>query len=1451
MSSDLDYEEQKLLRRKKKSSEAGNLLQLAEVCLKLGELYNDRGEHRKALNEFKLVGKAYSKQNMAMEVGRAYRMVGEMFMLLGEYEKALQYEANYLEIAQREGDQVEQQRALVTIGRTHLLQGQSCEEKAEDSLKEAEKVFQKSLKMSRHLKGIPRIEQMDMEARSFLNLGVTKEHQGQLNVAINYMQDAIKIAKNNELHELLHLCYMSCALMFLKQDDYSKALKILNEALEVASRLHNKTTKMCETLLIKSDVMIRMGDFQSARQSLKQAYRLKTPVVSDAESIERQLKIVVALCRIEDKLITTDDNDHATKKRLYEQMGDGSCKLENYSKGIDYYLKMLDCARRNGETDRELVPIYVSLYQTYKDNKQYTEALEYLWKEHDLIKNIPKEAFNTLLNIAEVYELQEESYFEIEDIYRRARQEAKKLKSLKSEKVALKRCIAVLKKHGMDLMVENLETEAAQAGIDLTSSDVESDSDTEQNETETSIEFHINTEEFGDDVDLAELSNSENEDQPKASDVQPEARATRKRGTSFKVRRNGKGETQLHQACINGNIVLVQKLLDQGHPVNVRDNAGWLPLHEACIHGHKEIVDILVERGAHINDKGGVKCDGITPLYDACSNGNLEVIELLLDRGANCTLQTDSGDTALNVLEQWFKASQTMLPSEIIASYKSVRGRIEECFNKAGIKLNEASSMPEAIEVEPSTSEGRASRRRTNQLSRPNSGTTERDVHSVSTSNKKPRNSPRVRHRDVLSDSSDLSSDSDDGKKVDNSVSLPLGSSRSASTGLNDYRDAMQVLRKGSTVRAQIVSPLKDPNPAPAKRPAYLHQDEVDDDWLEDDLGPNSKRQKFFSDTSYTKKSPIRSANRSFEKEDSPPISDDTITTTGIDYDSDDGCQMIMDRVSLEEGEPSAVDAHQILMNASEKSFSKKSSSHQSARRQSSFHEPAEYQASLLEVGISVSPRSPSPPADELEEQTSPTKDDEPVENKSPVKLLPPSVLRVVVEGEVIDVDYDEDRLTELNVEWLINEVAQQYGLKHGKRPLLKLLRPDGGLCVGSDPLTTLLGGDDTAINSYVIEYQKLPAEQFFNDYCNYHNLECPTEVMKALAVMESTKSFSLQHNFFEDSPEQWAVLFQALEDQECLRELSLNETELSNEDFKHLALKLSSLKNLEILNLSINCITYIGLQSLSYLAENSSNVLTRLTELDLSRNPLMDKSLLVLTDVCRELTQLRVLRLKSTSLTNLTFPAIPMDISRLLVFDVSENDLNQKSIDYLFSAWNTRILIELNVQSLGNLEDFTSLLILTLQTKDFDMLRMVDLSDCDLTDDVFSTIVFALKKSAEKLMRIDASFNSQLTRKSLILVFDSFSDRSLELVRFEQNALVLDDWKDDLLEVIGYDESKYYPGRVELMVPLRLTEEDRVDLRSSLESFWRTIWPERYVVEMDEWTVTLSQKEKLRLNIQ
>jgi NF-kappa-B inhibitor-like protein 2 len=135
-------------------------------------------------------------------------------------------------------------------------------------------------------------ELADMQARLYLNLGVTKEHVEEFDEAINYYETAIKICKSNDLFELQHQCLMAAGLNYsLKRHDNATALSIFNKALEVSKRIHDKNEKTCETLLSMSTVLTKNGDFQGAKQALKKAYKLKSPNQSDRAAIEKTLKV--------------------------------------------------------------------------------------------------------------------------------------------------------------------------------------------------------------------------------------------------------------------------------------------------------------------------------------------------------------------------------------------------------------------------------------------------------------------------------------------------------------------------------------------------------------------------------------------------------------------------------------------------------------------------------------------------------------------------------------------------------------------------------------------------------------------------------------------------------------------------------------------------------------------------------------------------------------------------------------------------------------------------------------------------------------------------------------------------------------------------------------------------------------------------------------------------------
>ncbi|KAJ8025175.1 BRCA1-associated RING domain protein 1 [Holothuria leucospilota] len=108
------------------------------------------------------------------------------------------------------------------------------------------------------------------------------------------------------------------------------------------------------------------------------------------------------------------------------------------------------------------------------------------------------------------------------------------------------------------------------------------------------------------------------------------------------MKRNIRGETPLHVACIKGDLEKVTELLQKGSDPNTKDHAGWTPLHEACNHGFVPIVATLLDNGALINMPG---FDNDSPLHDAVHNNRPEVVRLLIERGASLDVRNIHGQT--------------------------------------------------------------------------------------------------------------------------------------------------------------------------------------------------------------------------------------------------------------------------------------------------------------------------------------------------------------------------------------------------------------------------------------------------------------------------------------------------------------------------------------------------------------------------------------------------------------------------------------------------------------------------------------------------------------------------------------------------------------------------------------------------------------------------------------
>ncbi|XP_037747752.1 tonsoku-like protein isoform X1 [Chelonia mydas] len=638
MSGERSREIRQLQKVKDKAQRSGNLKEEAVICNQLGEILARHGRYREALEEHRQELRLLESVEDVLGCAVAHRKIGERLAELENYEAALKHQRQHLELARALSDHTEQQRAWATIGRTYMFVAESGQ--AGEALREAEQAFMKSLAiLEEKLEGmVPQRELSEMRARLYLNLGLVYDSMKDQAKCNCYIKKSIFISEQTRLYEDLYRAYFNLGNIHLREGQYSKAMRCLERARDCAHTMKEKCmeSECCASI---AQVLLSLGDFVAARRSLKKAYVLGSQQPQQRESIRRSLRYALTVSRLQEALEEATPGDLQAALGLCEQLGDLFSKHGDYRRAVEFYERQLRYAETLRRPEQELAVIHVSLAATYGDLKEHGQAVQHYQMELALRRGNPLEEGKTWLNVALAREEAGEGYEALESCFRSALQCAERAGEPRLQRQILRHLHPIQQKWGCPEAPDTLAR--LQSLCRSQGWSAAGDSDEEELENSEPLE----------ESDL-ELSESDGEEDD--LDGYNKSVPGRRRITKWN-RRNDRGETPLHRACIDGNLRRVQFFLEQGHPLNPRDYCGWTPLHEACNHGHLEIVRLLLERGASIDDPGGPGCEGITPLHDALNCGHFEVAELLLQRGASAVLRNAKGLSPLGTLQEWVR----------------------------------------------------------------------------------------------------------------------------------------------------------------------------------------------------------------------------------------------------------------------------------------------------------------------------------------------------------------------------------------------------------------------------------------------------------------------------------------------------------------------------------------------------------------------------------------------------------------------------------------------------------------------------------------------------------------------------------------------------------------------------------------------------------------------------
>ncbi|XP_044231765.1 tonsoku-like protein [Thunnus albacares] len=1411
-----------LQKAKSKAQNSNNLKEEANICNQLGELLSRNGDYEAAIREHQQELSLSEVSNDVIGRAVANRKIGECYAEMGNIEAALKHQHRHLDLARSVRDHAEEQRALATIGRTYLFRYES--DQSRNSLEQAKDTFMKSLAIvNDYLEGtVPGREISEMKARLFLNLGLVYDHLGQHKRCSELIRRSVFIAEKGQLLEDLYRANFNLGNICFRNGQHSNAVRCLEQAKECARKIKDKFSES-ECFHCIGKVQLSLGDFVAARRSLKKALMLGSQQPLDRQAVKKVFKYADQGCKLEEEL--GEDQGKRLPSRqavgLAEQLGDLYCKVLCYKKALDAYQAQLTGAKALGKPARELAVIHVSLAATYTDLRQHSKAVEHYRQELALRQGSPTEECSTWLNIATAQEESGCAFEDIDNSYSTALRCAQKSGQARLQKRVLRLCLAVQRRNGSsdaDDTEARLHELCASEGWSPDNSDGEDDEEEEMDNSEP--------------LDDSDVVLSDSDDDLEGYDKMVSGR--RKAGRWNK--RNEKGETSLHRACIDGNLKQVQYLVEQGHPVNPRDYCGWTPLHEACNHGHQEIVAVLLERGANINDPGGPLCEGVTPLHDALACGNFKVARLLLERGASVTLRNSKGDTAMDTLRQW----QRTYSRELDQDTKQECTATERLLRKAlagGVPAAPAPAKPfdalqdsqlfDAENSEPlSSSGGGCSSSQDWSRSSRNS-----EVNSEPASHKRWQcNGSTQRHRArgteaavLYGNNSSCSEDSDSDCPVSplrpvrprhNFPAAPsqkdVPPNKEASSVPNsdresirevpapsvfareEYHSAIRGLGSAKTRLQGLSQPQFSSTPAvsSSNRSALVPEEEyLADDWLEDDLGeiqPKKKRrvgveQNGVRGEHTALSSAARSPNRLSNSETS-------CRSSAVPSSSSRG-------LSLKKNGPPK--PHQVKMTQMPGMV------RLGRREVNRSHSPT--------VDDDIRPETPPPPQIHMQPPT------QTLAAPIPTSLPPPIRMRVRVQEDVFLIPVPQSEADSCTVSWLCEQAAQRYYQKCGLLPRLSLQK-EGALLSPQDLLLAVLHTNEEVL-AEVSSWDLPPLPERYKKACHSLAVDENKRVTRLCEAQDGSSSVSVCG--LSLTPSSLNPLLRALKLQASLTELRISGNRLHDSLLPELVATTITMPRLRLLDISANHVTGEGLEkAVNALKGQSHPAFPCLEELDLSMNPLGDgvsESLSCLLSCCPLLAKLS---LQACGLT-----ARFLQQHRLLLASALTGTGHLKSVCLSHNALGSTgfelVLKTLPLHSLTHLDlsavrrgptDYPALEHLSkVLSQDECSLTHLSLAANELTDSSVATLARCLP-SCPTLVSLNLSGNPSVTSEGLHSILISLREacRPLTLLNLQG------------CQVSGPWDSAGLDGLSELVRDLRLCSQglNKLD-RQALKQSW------------------------------
>ena len=312
-----------------------------------------------------------------------------------------------------------------------------------------------------------------------------------------------------------------------------------------------------------------------------------------------------------------------------------------------------------------------------------------------------------------------------------------------------------------------------------------------------------------------------------------------------------------------------------------------------------------------------------------------------------------------------------------------------------------------------------------------------------------------------------------------------------------------------------------------------------------------------------------------------------------------------------------------------------------------------------------------------------------------------------------------------------------------------------------------------------------------------------------------------------------------ALQHQNCLMELNLSNNFIGNDGVKSLSQMLSTLKELDVLDISGNMIDDQGLEQLSNSLEKNLT-LTEIKQLKLSFNPIQSSSLTSISALCRSK------RIAAVFLAGCDF--VESDnfgvLESIKFIDLSYNHLSTKGFKVIVSKLSSNIIETLNLERCSVECNLGNSLVQILTSKTFTALKEINLAGLKFNENEILDILRGLEK-CDQLRKLNLSHQKDLTFLSLKYILINMDSRNLQQVKLIGCRRL--QCIDNMFNINSIDS--HCPKslqNVEISLPNAKTSfDERETFIEKMKELWEVISGDQGKVEQDGNILRLTQGDK------